>query len=100
MEHYPSWPNLAAMMFALARTLAGQADAARRSATAPGTASPGVSSAGWRRPAPRHLRAAGVAAGDRVVIVLGEPPGIPDRRDRADGDPRRAGADLHDQHRG
>ena len=38
----------------------------------------------------RHLRAAGVAAGDRVVIVVGEPAGISDRRDRADGAARRS----------
>ena len=64
--------------------VAGAADAARLSDRT-WLAPPGESSPGWR-PRPRAgLRAAGVSAGDRVLIVLGEPPGIPDRRDRADG---------------
>lgn len=76
METYPSWPNLAAMMFALARSwpdrpmLRGYRDGAWR----------GVSWGEFGRMAAsvaRRLRAAGVAAGDRVVIVAENRPEYP-----------------------
>ena len=68
METYPTWPNLAAMMFALARTwpekpmLRAFRDGAWHSVTWGEFGRMAASCA-------RHLRAAGVAAGDRVVIA-------------------------------
>ena len=98
MEHYPTWPNLAAMMFALARTwpdkplLRSFRDGAWHSITWGEFGRMAASCA-------RHLRAAGVAAGRPGGDRVGEPAGISDRGDRADGAARRAGADLHHQHR-
>ena len=56
--------------------MAGQADAARVSRRA-GTASPGREFARQAASAARHLRAAGVAAGDRVLIVAESRPEYP-----------------------
>jgi long-chain acyl-CoA synthetase len=76
VQHYPTWPNLPAMMFALARTwpdrplLRAFRDGAWRSTT-------------WREfgrmaaSCARHLRSAGVAAGDRVLIVSENRPEYP-----------------------
>jgi long-chain acyl-CoA synthetase len=76
VETYPTWPNLAAMMFGLARAepqrpmLRVFYDGAWQSIT-------------WgefgRRAASlaRHLRAAGISAGDRVVIVSENRPEYP-----------------------
>ena len=76
MQHYPNWPNLPAMMFALARTwpdkplLRFYRDGAWHATT-------------WREfgrmaaSCARHLRAAGVAAGDRVLIVSENRPEYP-----------------------
>jgi long-chain acyl-CoA synthetase len=68
VETYPTWPNLAAMMFARAREWPDKPMLrAHRGGQWHGTT--------WREfarqaaSAARHLRAAGVAAGDRVVIV-------------------------------
>ena len=76
MEHYPSWPNLPAMMFALARTspdkpmLRSFRDGAWHSVSWGEFGRMAASCA-------RHLRAAGVAAGDRVVIVSENRPEYP-----------------------
>jgi long-chain acyl-CoA synthetase len=68
VDTYPTWPNLAAMMFGLAR-----AEPQRRMLR---VFRDGIwQSITWgefgRRTASlaRHLRAAGIAAGDRVAIV-------------------------------
>ncbi len=76
METYPNWPNLPAMMFALARTwpdkplLRAFRDRAWHSTTWAEFGRMAASCA-------RHLRAAGVAAGDRVVIVSENRPEYP-----------------------
>ena len=76
MEQYPIWPNLAAMMFALARTwpdkplLRSYRDGAWHSISWGEFGRVAASCA-------RHLRAAGVAAGDRVVIVSENRPEYP-----------------------
>jgi long-chain acyl-CoA synthetase len=76
LEHYPTWPNLPAMMFGLARTwpdkplLRRFRDGAWHS-TAWGEFGRMAASCA------RHLRAAGVAAGDRVVIVSENRPEYP-----------------------
>lgn len=76
MDEYPTWPNLAAMMFALARTwpdkpmLRSFRDGAWRSITWGEFGRMTASCA-------RHLRRAGVAAGDRVVIVSENRPEYP-----------------------
>ena len=76
METYPTWPNLAAMMFGLARTWP---DKPLLRAYRDGR----WDSVSWgefgRRAAScaRHLRAAGVAAGDRVVIAAENRPEYP-----------------------
>ena len=76
METYPTWPNLAAMMFARAREWPDKPMLrAHRGGRWHGTT--------WREfarqtaSAARHLRAAGVAAGDRVVIVAESRPEYP-----------------------
>ena len=76
MEPYPTWPNLAAMMFARAREWPDKPMLrAHRGGRWHGTT--------WREfarqtaSAARHLRAAGVAAGDRVVIVAESRPEYP-----------------------
>ena len=76
MENYPNWPNLPAMMFALARTwpdkplLRAFRDRAWHSITWAEFGRMAASCA-------RHLRAAGIAAGDRVVIVSENRPEYP-----------------------
>jgi len=76
VEPYPTWPNLAAMMFARAREWPDKPMLrAHRGGRWHGTT--------WREfarqtaSAARHLRAAGVAAGDRVVIVAESRPEYP-----------------------
>ena len=76
MEQYPTWPNLAAMMFALARTWPSKPllrvfrDG-------------GWQSISWGQfgrmtaSCARHLRAAGVSAGDRVLICAENRPEYP-----------------------
>jgi long-chain acyl-CoA synthetase len=76
VEHYPTWPNLPAMMFALARTWP---DRPLLRAFRGGT----WRTITWREfgrmaaSCARHLRSAGVAAGDRVVIVSENRPEYP-----------------------
>jgi long-chain acyl-CoA synthetase len=76
VEHYPTWPNLPAMMFALARTWP---DRPLLRAFRGGT----WHAITWREfgrmaaSCARHLRSAGVAAGDRVVIVSENRPEYP-----------------------
>ena len=76
VELYPTWPNLPAMMFALARSwpdkplLRSFRDGAWRSIAWGEFGRMAASCA-------RHLRAAGVAAGDRVVIVSENRPEYP-----------------------
>src|SRR3954468_5439132 len=76
VEHYPTWPNLPAMMFALARTwpdkplLRSFRDGAWHSVAWGEFGRMAASCA-------RHLRAAGIAAGDRVVIVAENRPESP-----------------------
>lgn len=76
MDTYPSWPNLAAMMFALARSwpdkpmLRGYRDGAWQGTTWGEFGRLAASAA-------RRLRAAGVSAGDRVVIVAENRPEYP-----------------------
>ena len=76
MDSYPSWPNLAAMMFALARSrpdkpmLRGYRDGAWHGITWGEFGRMAASCA-------RRLRAAGVSAGDRVVIVAENRPEYP-----------------------
>ncbi|HEY8290131.1 MAG TPA: AMP-binding protein, partial [Acetobacteraceae bacterium] len=76
MQTYPTWPNLAAMMFGLARSWP----------TKPMLRAFGEG--GWRSTSwgefgrmvascARHLRAAGIAAGDRVVICAENRPEYP-----------------------
>jgi long-chain acyl-CoA synthetase len=76
VEQYPTWPNLPAMMFSLARTWPDKPflRAFRNGAWH------GISWGEFGRMAAscaRHLRAAGVAAGDRVVIVSENRPEYP-----------------------
>ena len=76
MELYPTWPNLAAMMFALARAwpkkpmLRAFRDGAWHGITWGEFGRMAASCA-------RHLRAAGVAPGDRVLIVAENRPEYP-----------------------
>ncbi len=76
MESYPNWPNLAAMLFALARTwpdrpmLRAFRGGAWHSTTWGEFGRMAASCA-------RNLRTAGVAAGDRVVIVSENRPEYP-----------------------
>ncbi len=76
MELYPTWPNLAAMMFALARSwpdkplLRSFRDGAWHSISWSEFGRMAASCA-------RHLRAAGVSAGDRVLIVSENRPEYP-----------------------
>jgi long-chain acyl-CoA synthetase len=76
VEHYPIWPNLPAMMFGLARTSPDKPmlrcfrDGAWHSVSWGEFGRMAASCA-------RHLRAAGVAAGDRVVIVSENRPEYP-----------------------
>jgi long-chain acyl-CoA synthetase len=76
VEHYPTWPNLPAMMFALARTwpdkpmLRSYRNGAWHSIRWGEFGRMAASCA-------RHLRAAGVGAGDRVVIVSENRPEYP-----------------------
>ena len=76
MKDYPTWPNLPAMMFALARTwpdkplLRGFRNGAWHSISWGEFGRMAASCA-------RHLRAAGVAAGDRVMIVSENRPEYP-----------------------
>jgi long-chain acyl-CoA synthetase len=76
VEHYPEWPNLPAMMFALARTWPDKPllRAFRQSEWR------SISWGEFGRMAAscaRHLRAAGVAAGDRVLIASENRPEYP-----------------------
>ncbi len=76
MEHYPTWPNLAAMMFALARSWP---DRPMLRAFRNGSWH-SISWGSFGRMAAscaRHLGRAGVAAGDRVVIVSENRPEYP-----------------------
>jgi long-chain acyl-CoA synthetase len=76
LDRYPHWPNLAAMMFGLARTWPDKAmlrvfrDDAWQGMTWGRFARLAASAA-------RHLRAAGVSAGDRVVIASENRPEYP-----------------------
>jgi long-chain acyl-CoA synthetase len=76
VEEYPTWPNLPAMMFGLARSWPGKPllrsfrDGAWRSIAWGEFGRMAASCA-------RHLRQAGVAAGDRVVIVSENRPEYP-----------------------
>jgi long-chain acyl-CoA synthetase len=76
VEEYPTWPNLPAMMFALSRTwpdkpmLRSFRDGAWRSITWGEFGRMAASCA-------RRLRAAGISAGDRVVIVSENRPEYP-----------------------
>jgi len=76
VELYPTWPNLAAMMFALARSwpdkplLRSFRDGAWHSISWSEFGRMAASCA-------RHLRAAGVSAGDRVLIVSENRPEYP-----------------------
>jgi len=76
VETYPTWPNLAAMMFGLARTWP---EKPMLRAFRDG----GWHSIAWGEfgrmaaSCARHLRAAGVSAGDRVVIVSENRPEYP-----------------------
>jgi long-chain acyl-CoA synthetase len=76
VQHYPTWPNLPAMMFALARTwpdrplLRSFRDGTWHSISWGEFGRMAASCA-------RHLRAAGVAAGDRVAIVSENRPEYP-----------------------
>jgi long-chain acyl-CoA synthetase len=76
VQTYPTWPNLATMMFALARTwprkklLRSYRDGAWHSITWGEFGRMAASCA-------RHLRAAGVSAGDRVVICAENRPEYP-----------------------
>ncbi len=76
METYPTWPNLAAMMFALARTWPDKPllrcfrEGAWQSIAWGEFGRMAASCA-------RNLRAAGIAAGDRVVIVSENRPEYP-----------------------
>ena len=76
VDSYPTWPNLAAMMFGLARTwpdkplLRAFRDGHWDSITWGAFGRLAASCA-------RHLRAAGVAAGDRVVIAAENRPEYP-----------------------
>ena len=71
MESYPEWPNLAAMMFGLARDwserpmLRGYRSGKWHSITWGAFGRMAAAAA-------RGLRAVGVSAGDRVVIVMGQ----------------------------
>jgi long-chain acyl-CoA synthetase len=76
VEHYPTWPNLAAMMFALARSWP---DRPMLRAFRNGSWH-SISWGSFGRMAAscaRHLGRAGVAAGDRVVIVSENRPEYP-----------------------
>ena len=96
MDTYPTWPNLAAMMFGLARTWPDKPLLRAFRAGSGGGA--GADQAGGKRggqggghwesitwgefgrlaaSCARHLRAAGVAAGDRVVIAAENRPEYP-----------------------
>ncbi len=81
METYPTWPNLAAMMFARAREWPDKPMLRAYRGTSGGGA--GWESITWaafaRRAASvaRRLRAVGVAPGDRVVIVAENRPDYP-----------------------
>ncbi|HEX3573645.1 MAG TPA: AMP-binding protein, partial [Rhodopila sp.] len=76
MQSYPTWPNLASMMFALARgwrdkpMLRAWRDGAWHSTTWGEFGRMAASCA-------RNLRAAGVAAGDRVVLCMANRPEFP-----------------------
>ncbi len=76
MQLYPAWPNLPAMMFALARTRPDRPllrcfrDGAWHATTWGEFGRMAASFA-------RHLRAAGIAAGDRVLIVSENRPEYP-----------------------
>ncbi len=76
MQTYPDWPNLAAMMFALAR---GWPDRPMLRAHRGGAWQATTWGAFGRQAAScaRHLRAMGVSAGDRVVICAENRPEFP-----------------------
>ncbi|MGA3398719.1 MAG: long-chain fatty acid--CoA ligase [Acetobacteraceae bacterium] len=76
MDSYPTWPNLAAMMFGLARTWP---DKPLLRAFRDGHWESVTWGAFGRRAAScaRHLRAAGVSAGDRVAIAAENRPEYP-----------------------
>jgi long-chain acyl-CoA synthetase len=76
VQSYPTWPNLAAMMFALARgwpmkpMLRAWQDGAWQSMAWGEFGRQAASAA-------RHLRAAGISAGDRVVLCMENRPEFP-----------------------
>jgi long-chain acyl-CoA synthetase len=76
VQSYPTWPNLAAMMFALARgwpmkpMLRAWQDGAWQSMVWGEFGRQAASAA-------RHLRAAGISAGDRVVLCMENRPEFP-----------------------
>jgi long-chain acyl-CoA synthetase len=76
VQSYPTWPNLASMMFALAR---GWPDKPMLRAWRDGSWTSITWGAFGRMAAStaRHLRAAGVSAGDRVVLCMENRPEFP-----------------------
>ena len=76
MEHGTEWPNLAAMMFALARRR-GASPMLRHYADKEWRTVSWATFARQTASLARGLRAAGVAAGDRVLLVSESRPEVP-----------------------